>query len=1326
MGEAVDRSHRVQIMTASKQWARTGAALVAALWMGWGCAADAPGSTAVVACVDGAPAPTCVCGDGTLSALDCGPGGSATCVCPGAGADGDAGGIPDFDDLGRPDPRDPDAGDADAGETCQPVRIWPDRDGDGFGDTAGAARLGCLESGWSSVPGDCDDTDPMVYPGAAELCDGVDNNCNGQIDETEDIVPQWPDADGDGFGARGSSPRLSCERTPGWSTSDTDCDDTNPAIRPGVTDICDGIDNNCNGFIDEDARFTPWWPDADEDGFGDADAAATWACAPVDGMVDNRDDCDDSRSDVNPDAEEVCDLRDNNCDGRIDEGTGLLVLYPDADRDGFGDAFAPPRLACEPIPGMVASSSDCDDSRPDINPAATEVCDGLDNDCDGRVDVFAVDAGLFFPDRDGDGFGDSRSPERACEAPARTVSTGGDCDDLRPTVYPGAEEVCNGLDDNCNGAIDEGVRNACGGCGPVPDEICGNGLDDNCNGAIDEAAAGCFCDGRTRQPCYAGPPTTLGIGTCQGGFMDCLCPGGERICTNGTWGACEGQVLPTTEVCDGVDNNCDGRTDEGLRNACGTCGPAPVEVCDGVDNNCNGLIDEGVRLACGLCPGEVGGDEICANGLDDNCDGRVDEGCACEADAPCWPFAPALRGVGQCTDGVAGCYAPGVSDGTCLGAVGPSVEVCDGIDNNCDGRVDEDASGCSVCGITEEICDGVDNNCDGQVDEGLRNACGQCLADVVPERLGGPALCDGIDNDCNGLIDEGLLNACGSCGLSCYADLTAPSAAHDLDSGAQLIPPGDPANPTGRPGVTLSRRSFIPPYLWAANETNNTVSRFNTETLREEGRYWVGLNPSRTAVDLDGNMWVGGRDDGRLTKILWDTTTCPDRNGDGRVNTSVFGSLGPLNGPGNPLADECVVFSAVPQPTRPSIRGVAAAPDGRVWFGFTDGGVQSIDPFTFEYGPFIPSANSPRFAPDINGVQQRVAGQTMSPGGIYGMVVDRDGQLYISSFTRDTLSQLDTRTGQWVATYTSIGGAYGIAVDGRNRIWLGGWPTMSGVTMFDPATRRAHRFAVPANTPLTTDNDFPVDTVGATNCDTVQSRDHCVTGVAVEPATGDVWANFYRSGWTARLRVNEANLAASRWRLIPGIQNPATNLNLSGVSNDLRGVGFDGQGFAYILGLGSDRIWRIDPATNRRHTALPNGLSIGVGTHYTYSDFTGSTALSFTSPRGFWRYLFNTTVSTAQIDAVEWEAYAPAGTQVGLRLRPVDVGGNPTGPWVPEVDGGGQPQYRAYPTGAPSDTWTLGALAPSGGRFEIEVRMSTSNPDVRPIVHSVELRWQRP
>ena len=308
------------------------------------------------------------------------------------------------------------------------------------------AGEGDLDGDGALARDDCDESDPLIHPGAEERCNGEDDNCDGLIDETFD-------ADGDGFpGCDGTAPEL------------VDCDDSSVRSHPAASEVCDGRDNDCDGRIDEDF-------DADGDGFP--------GCL---GTAADLLDCDDTSTDTYPGATETCNGTDDDCDGEVDE-----VFDED------GDGFVPE--------GCGSGPADCDDRDDAVNPEAVEVCDGLDNDCDGEVDAIAsaplcpvcpngagsvVSVGaLEYPgsctaatscDRcvyvqpedefywcrsmDGGPYeyvpAQDCTPERRCEE-ARCEERVAYCsseDSLWQTRDELDDEVCDGVDNDCDGVVD--------------------------------------------------------------------------------------------------------------------------------------------------------------------------------------------------------------------------------------------------------------------------------------------------------------------------------------------------------------------------------------------------------------------------------------------------------------------------------------------------------------------------------------------------------------------------------------------------------------------------------------------------------------------------------------------------------------------------------------------------------------------------------------------------------------------------------------------------------------------------------------------------------
>ena len=362
----------------------------------------------------------------------------------------------------------------DADDSLSGAPVWyVDNDGDGVGDPA-AAIVACEAPVGTAAEGtDCDDAEPTVFPGGVELCDGLDNDCSGGVDDGAADVAEWyADLDGDGFGDA-TAPISACTAPPGHVVDATDCDDGLDAVNPAAEEVCDGLDNNCDGTIDVDAAdSTTFYADADGDSFGDPGVAVTACAAPVGSVSDNRD-CDDAEPAAFPGNPETCDGIDNDCDGFTDDSVTLTV-YADTDADGFGDPGTASSV-CAIAGGQVTIAGDCDDGEPGVNPDATEVCNGIDDDCEGTVDADAADALPWYADTDSDGFGAPSGGILACAAPADHVSDNSDCDDTDAASYPEAPERCNGVDDDCDGVddtlgywpFDDGVGTVVSDSGPL-------------------------------------------------------------------------------------------------------------------------------------------------------------------------------------------------------------------------------------------------------------------------------------------------------------------------------------------------------------------------------------------------------------------------------------------------------------------------------------------------------------------------------------------------------------------------------------------------------------------------------------------------------------------------------------------------------------------------------------------------------------------------------------------------------------------------------------------------------------------------------------------
>lgn len=638
--------------------------------------------------------------------------------------------------------------------------------------------------GYSGCDGDCNNNDANVYPGATEVCNGIDDNCDGSIDEGL-LITFYQDLDGDGYG-NPNSEVLACSVSAGIVTDNSDCDDNNAAINPAASEVCNNIDDNCDSNIDEGFAQNTFYLDNDGDGYGNP-AISIINCEIPEGYVTDNTDCHDDNFEINPGATETCNLSDDNCDGNIDEGFTLNTYYGDSDGDGFGSPNESVQM-CEPNEDFVDNSLDCNDGNSAINPNAAESCNGQDDNCNGTIDEGFVLI-TYYLDNDGDGYGDELLGDYCPDVVLEFVSTlNGDCDDNNNNINPGQAETCNNIDDDCDLSIDEelttfdfyedadgdGYGNALvtssscsqpdgyvtdntdcddtnASINPAELEQC-NDTDDNCDGNIDESVI---------NQDYFADMDGDGFGD---EFLGSFCVAPANSSTDsGDCDDTDAAINPDTEeTCNDIDDNCDGNIDENVpvttyyadMDGDGFGNELLGDFCTAPDQSAvfSGDCDDN---NAGINPGAV---EIC-NDEDENCDGNIDEGLITltyYSDADGDGYGSALLGdfcsapdqsstlSGDCDDNNANVY-PG------------NIESCNGIDDNCDEAIDNNV-------IYLDYYTDADGDGFGAEPMGIfcsppafgsliSGDCNDSDSGVNPNAA---EICNSMDDNCDGSIDENL------------------------------------------------------------------------------------------------------------------------------------------------------------------------------------------------------------------------------------------------------------------------------------------------------------------------------------------------------------------------------------------------------------------------------------------------------------------------------------------------------------------------------------------------------------------------------------------
>jgi MYXO-CTERM domain-containing protein len=619
-------------------------------------------------------------------------------------------------------------------------------------------RLPCWDPAVAS-PLPIEQTWLCANPG--EVCDDKDNNCDVSIDPAQNSSNAI-DETFNKCGSPAHCPAKADTCAPGSQGVDDDCDgivDNMPgSSTPGsacdicknkTTEICDNLDNDCDGIVDNGVPDVPCGPPAGPTTPDNCKGVLKCVNGSYGGACS-----------LNPQPE-TCDGLDNDCNGKVDDGApGTTCEIPG--KPGLVYQDQNPLSQCKR--GTIACNAPASSCTGYVGPSE-EVCDGIDNDCDGKVDGDDLDAPIpGVGAQCGSKLGECQPGTRQCVG-GTFVCLGG----TQPQP-----ELCNGKDDNCNGLTD-GEETVFADAPAPAMNGCWSGLD------LATCPAGDVCPSPI--PGSASWCKPAGASCGDVGSLVSPCVAGTLKCSGSATGyVCKGGLLPAPEKCDGADNDCNGKVDDGLVTVGDDCNlPDPKDPTKdwpaGSACKKGKLLCAGGTISCvdaqGM-PVKQPQPETC-NGQDDDCNGKIDDsvpsnGDPCEPDYDKTKYPGGRSFTGQCKLGQKKCDPNGTGTEVCEGGIGPSPELCDGLDNDCDGKVDESDAPApdGLAGTTDPL----------DKTKVVGAACGQNQGECKPGKWGcvvgsvecvgavgpQPEVCDCLDNDCDGKIDNDPGAAAGGTG----------------------------------------------------------------------------------------------------------------------------------------------------------------------------------------------------------------------------------------------------------------------------------------------------------------------------------------------------------------------------------------------------------------------------------------------------------------------------------------------------------------------------------------------------------------------------------